>query len=196
MSTQNLKEKILKNKKLSTTIATLICAVVILTGISTYNINLNNDLIQTNNSLNEQYEQLNFNYNKMNADYKSVKKELENYQDQQDKIDELEESILELQSQLTELKSKNDSLFSENNTLKSDNESLKSENNSLKTKQTSGNNSLYNSGGSSSTMVWIPATGSKYHNKSNCGNMNPSTAQQVSKSTAESWGYTPCKKCY
>ena len=43
-------------------------------------------------------------------------------------------------------------------------------------------------------MVWIPATGSKYHRTSTCSNMkNPS---YVSKSYAISKGYTPCKKCY
>ena len=46
----------------------------------------------------------------------------------------------------------------------------------------------------SEEMVWIPKTGSKYHNRSSCSNMkNPS---QVTKSQAISWGYEPCKKCY
>lgn len=44
--------------------------------------------------------------------------------------------------------------------------------------------------------VWIPASGSKYHNKPSCGRMNPSTAKQISKSEAEAMGYEPCKKCY
>lgn len=44
------------------------------------------------------------------------------------------------------------------------------------------------------TMVWIPSSGKKYHSNSSCSGMkNPS---QVSKSKAESLGYTPCKKCY
>lgn len=46
------------------------------------------------------------------------------------------------------------------------------------------------------TMVWIPATGEKYHSIPNCGRMNPDTARQVSKSDAESMGYDPCSKCY
>ncbi|MCI7098313.1 MAG: MFS transporter [Lachnospiraceae bacterium] len=45
-------------------------------------------------------------------------------------------------------------------------------------------------------MVWIPATGSKYHNKPKCGNMDPSRARQVTRSEAEAAGYDPCKKCY
>lgn len=46
----------------------------------------------------------------------------------------------------------------------------------------------------SETMVWIPKSGSKYHSYSGCSNMkNPS---QVTKSQAESKGYTPCKKCW
>ncbi len=45
-------------------------------------------------------------------------------------------------------------------------------------------------------MVWLPATGEKYHNKNNCGRMNPSKARQVTKSEAERLGYDPCSKCY
>ena len=45
-------------------------------------------------------------------------------------------------------------------------------------------------------MVWLPATGEKYHSKNNCGRMNPSKARQVTKSEAERLGYDPCSKCY
>lgn len=45
-------------------------------------------------------------------------------------------------------------------------------------------------------MVWISETGSKYHNKPDCGKMNPNKAYQISRSTAESQGYEACKKCY
>lgn len=41
--------------------------------------------------------------------------------------------------------------------------------------------------------VWVPRTGSKYHSKPTCGNMkNPSS---MSRSEAESRGFTPCKRC-
>ncbi len=44
-------------------------------------------------------------------------------------------------------------------------------------------------------LVWIPTNGgTKYHSRSGCSKMkNP---RQVTKATAESSGYTPCKKCY
>lgn len=45
-------------------------------------------------------------------------------------------------------------------------------------------------------MVWLPATGEKYHNKNNCGRMNPDKARQVTKGEAERLGYEPCEKCY
>lgn len=46
----------------------------------------------------------------------------------------------------------------------------------------------------SSTMVWIPKSGKKYHRSSSCSNMkNPS---QVTLEKAQSLGYTPCRKCY
>lgn len=45
-------------------------------------------------------------------------------------------------------------------------------------------------------MVWITQTGSKYHNKPDCGNTNPNNATQVTKEQAEAMGLSPCKKCY
>ncbi|MGN9125008.1 hypothetical protein ACTM97_01145 [Oliverpabstia intestinalis] len=49
---------------------------------------------------------------------------------------------------------------------------------------------------SNEEMVWITATGSKYHNKNNCGQTDPSKASEISRSEAESRGYEPCKKCF
>ena len=45
-------------------------------------------------------------------------------------------------------------------------------------------------------MVWLSATGSKYHNKLNCGNMNPNNARQVTLSEAQRYTDGPCKNCY
>lgn len=45
-------------------------------------------------------------------------------------------------------------------------------------------------------MVWIPATGEKYHSIPDCGRMNPDTATQVTRSEAEAMGYEPCSKCF
>lgn len=45
-------------------------------------------------------------------------------------------------------------------------------------------------------MVWIPATGEKYHSIPNCGRMNPDKARQISRSDAESRGYEACQKCW
>ena len=49
---------------------------------------------------------------------------------------------------------------------------------------------------SNEEMVWITATGSKYHNKNNCGTTDPSKASEISRAEAESRGYAPCKKCF
>lgn len=46
------------------------------------------------------------------------------------------------------------------------------------------------------TMVWLSATGSKYHSRNNCGNMNPANARQVTESDAINQGYEKCKKCW
>lgn len=45
-------------------------------------------------------------------------------------------------------------------------------------------------------MVWISATGSKYHSIPNCGRMNPANAYQMSLSDAQANGYGRCSKCH
>lgn len=47
-----------------------------------------------------------------------------------------------------------------------------------------------------SAMVWLSATGEKYHSINNCGRMNPTKARQIDKSTAQAQGYEACKKCW
>ena len=44
-------------------------------------------------------------------------------------------------------------------------------------------------------MVWLSATGEKYHSIPNCGNMNPDNARQVPLSQAEG-RYERCKNCW
>lgn len=48
----------------------------------------------------------------------------------------------------------------------------------------------------SSEMVWLSATGSKYHSKNNCGKMNPDKARQVTLKEAQDKGYERCSKCW
>ena len=45
-------------------------------------------------------------------------------------------------------------------------------------------------------MVWISATGSKYHSIPDCGNMNPDKAYQEPVSQAQAQGYEACKRCF
>ena len=45
-------------------------------------------------------------------------------------------------------------------------------------------------------MVWLPATGEKYHKVNNCGRMNPNKARSVSLEYAISEGYESCDKCF
>lgn len=47
-----------------------------------------------------------------------------------------------------------------------------------------------------SSCVYIPATGSKYHSKPNCGRMNPNTATQMTEQEAINKGYSKCKICF
>ncbi len=45
-------------------------------------------------------------------------------------------------------------------------------------------------------MVWLSATGEKYHSIPNCGRMNPAKARQVTLQEAQSRGYDACSKCF
>lgn len=45
-------------------------------------------------------------------------------------------------------------------------------------------------------MVWLSATGSKYHSINNCGKMNPSKARQVTESEALAQNMEKCDKCW
>ena len=60
--------------------------------------------------------------------------------------------------------------------------------------QTTVNNSENN--GNSETLVWLSATGSKYHKINNCGNMNPNKATQVTEAEAIAKGKQKCSKCW
>lgn len=45
-------------------------------------------------------------------------------------------------------------------------------------------------------MVWLSATGEKYHSIPDCGNMNPNKARQVTEADALMQGYEKCSKCF
>lgn len=45
-------------------------------------------------------------------------------------------------------------------------------------------------------MVWLSATGEKYHSINNCGRMNPNKARQVTLEDAINGGYDRCSKCW
>ena len=44
-------------------------------------------------------------------------------------------------------------------------------------------------------MVWLSATGEKYHRIPDCGRMNPGNARSVTREYAISAGYDASKKC-
>lgn len=46
------------------------------------------------------------------------------------------------------------------------------------------------------SYVWVSETGSKYHNKPDCGRMNPERAKKVTESQAKQQGLEACKKCF
>ena len=55
--------------------------------------------------------------------------------------------------------------------------------------EVSGNNNSVVSETPIGEMVWLSATGAKYHRINNCGNMNPNKARQVTRDSAISSGF-------
>lgn len=47
-----------------------------------------------------------------------------------------------------------------------------------------------------SGLVWVSATGSKYHSIPNCGKMNPQKVHQETIEQAQAHGLTQCSKCW
>ena len=43
-------------------------------------------------------------------------------------------------------------------------------------------------------MVWVSSSGTKYHSKSTCSNMN--SPRQISLEDAQNGGYTACSRCH
>ena len=197
-----VKQYILKNKVLIAVAACLAICILGMSGTASSAINEKDlleeqlqDQITQYEDLQNRNDTLSVKYNSLQSNYTDLKSEITNYQDQQTTIDELN-------AQVTELQGKYDTLSEENEELKQ--KISEAEENSgagggagsghgtLTVSEASGGGSD-NSGGE---MVWLSATGSKYHSIPDCGNMNPDKARQVSRSTAESQGYDACSKCW
>ena len=192
---QKVKQYIFKNKILVAITAWLVIIILAMTGTVSSAVSDRQELTEQYEDLENSYDSLSSQYHTIQSLYNDIKDELTNYQDQQATIDDLN-------TQLTDLQEKYDTLSAENEELKAENEELKSQVSSLQAKasSTSSSSSITSSSSSSNDssggMVWLSATGSKYHSIPDCGNMNPNNARQVSKSSAEARGYDACSKCW
>lgn len=201
---QKVKQYVLKNKVLVSIAACLVICVLVMSGIVSSAVNEKAHLEEQLQDQTAQYEDLqsrndtlSAKYNKLQSNYTDLETEITNYQDQQTTIDKLN-------TQLAELQEKYDTLSTENESLKSRVSTLQAKSVNTSSSSGSGKSSSMNSGTSSSDagnasggeMVWLSATGSKYHSIPDCGNMNPNKARQVSRSSAEAQGYDACSKCW
>lgn len=192
---QKVKQYILRNKVLVAITACLVVCILAMSGSVSSAVDQRQELTEKYEDLENSYDSLSSQYHTIQSLYNDIKDELTNYQDQQATIDDLN-------TQLTDLQEKYDTLSAENEELKAENEELKSQVSSLQAKASSASSSSSSTSSSSSSndsgggMVWLSATGSKYHSIPDCGNMNPNNARQVSKSSAEARGYDACSKCW
>ena len=192
---QKVKQYILRNKVLVAITACLVIFILAMSGTVSSAVDERDLMSNQLQEQTEQYEELQSNfedlsnqYNDLLSDYDILNAELTNYQDQQTTIDDLN-------TQLTDLQGKYDTLSAENEELKSQVSSLQTKASSTSSSSSS-TSSFSSSNDSSGGMVWLSATGSKYHSIPDCGNMNPNNARQVSRSSAESQGYDACSKCW
>ena len=185
---QKVKQYILRNKVLVAITACLVIIILAMTGTVSSAVSDRQELTEQCEDLENSYDSLSSQYHTIQSLYNDIKDELTNYEDQQATIDDLN-------TQLTDLQEKYDTLSAENEELKSQVSSLqtKASSTSSSSSSTSSSSSSNDSGGE---MVWLSATGSKYHSIPDCGNMNPNNARQVSKSSAEARGYDACSKCW
>lgn len=109
-----------------------------------------------------------------------ISAKLKTLQDQQTQIDELTKQLADTKAQYDALKVENDATKEEQQTASS--------------RGNSGVTSTDTTEQNVGQIVWLSATGSKYHNKPDCGNMNPNTARQIS--IADAGGYSACSKCF
>lgn len=191
---QKVKQYILKNKVLVAITACLVICILAMTGTVSSAVNEQELLTNQLQEQTDKYEDLQSNfdilsdqYDNLWSSYDTIKTELTNYQDQQKTIDDLN-------TRLNALQEKCDTLSVENEELKSQVSSLQTGSSSTSSSSSSNSSSAGND--SSGEMVWLSATGSKYHSIPDCGNMNPNTARQVSRSSAEEQGYDACSKCW
>lgn len=161
------------------------------------------------NELSKKVTDIETQLNEAQEQYQYINNQLE---DELLKNEELSNRLSKMTNKVQELQNENSNLTLENTKLQDENKALKDEIASLKNQLEQAKAASVQSTVSTSTtsyetstnvhsepvgsMVWITATGKKYHNKPDCGNSNPSTSRQITLSEAQSRGYGACKKCY
>lgn len=194
---QKAKQYILRNKVLVAITACLVVCILAMSGSVSSAVNERELITDQLQEQTEEYEDLQSNfeslttkYDELSGDYDTLKAELANYTDQQETIDSLNTQLAELQEKYNSLSAENEELKSQVSSLQA---SASNTSSSSSSSSSSGSSLNSDSGGG---MVWLSATGSKYHSIPDCGNMNPNNARQVSRSSAESQGYDACSKCW
>lgn len=186
----DIKNFILKNKRI---VICLIIALVI--GIATGSSYMPK---AEYNNLVLQKEQLDNNIAELDSQLEESKKQVEELQVKKDEADRIAKAEVERKAkEEAEAKAEVERKAKEEAKAKAEAEKIAQEKQNSNNYVSSGNN-----GGSIQketpigTMVWLSATGKKYHSINNCGKMDPSKARQVTLESAQSQGFTACSKCY
>lgn len=118
----------------------------------------------------------------------------------QEELSTLNKDIDDLQEKINQLNTEKQKQEEADRLAKADSISQSSSNNSSKNSNSNNSNSYSSNNPQPSKqvgeMVYITATGKKYHRKNKCGKTNPAKTSYIPLSEAESMGYSPCSKCY
>ena len=144
--------------------------------------NLQDEINKLNNEKQKQEELL-----KDTTDKIEKKKEEEAEKQRQAKIEKQENANI-----VSQKESESNKQSSQNNS----NENSDSNNINNSNSPHSSNSNSHQSSKPVGDMVYITATGKKYHRINNCGKTNPARTSYISLSEAQSMGYSPCSKCY
>ncbi|EOU1465425.1 hypothetical protein JJB46_07130 [Clostridium perfringens] len=144
--------------------------------------NLQDEINKLNNEKQKQEELL-----KDTTDKIEKKKEEEAEKQRQAKIEKQEKANI-----VSQKESESNKQSSQNNS----NENSDSNNINNSNSPHSSNSNSHQSSKPVGDMVYITATGKKYHRINNCGKTNPARTSYISLSEAQSMGYSPCSKCY
>ena len=195
-----MKERVINYIKQNRIIVFLIFCIILLGAMSVnFQQQINSYEMQLT-KLSEEIEEKQSAYDVLSNKYNHATSTISDFEDEISSLESRNANLIEQRDEYK--KSYNDleenykKIKNEYDNLKEETDSSSSSNSIITSRSNNDNDEGKSESTSTSNMVWISETGEKYHNKPNCGRMNPDNAYQMSRSAAEAAGYDACSKCF